>query len=195
MCHSEVIMTGRNAAPLLLVARARLRRKGLVPAGPTRSLQDFSRLYSSAATKLAGKRRVGSIEDLPILFLFRHAIELAIKAVLINAAISESTVFARGHDLAKQLPDLQRIADGLGHPLTASLGNMVRCWNDNDPDGMVARYPLDKNGRPMQLANEMRFQLRPFVETGTAVLEELYEILEGQEFEAYQRLIDSEGIR
>jgi hypothetical protein len=190
MCNSEVIMTGKNASQPLLVARARRRRRGLVPAGPTRSLQDFSHLYSAAATKLAGRRRAGSIEDLPILFLFRHAIELAIKAVLVNAGIPESTVFARGHDLAKQLPDLQSIVDGRGYPLTASLENMVRCWKDNDQDGMVARYPLDKKGKPMQLANEMRFQLRPFVETATAVLEELYEILRDQESEEYQRLLE-----
>ena len=194
MCNSVVIMTGKIASPLL-VARARRRRKALAPAGPIRDLQDFSELYYSAATELAGKRRAGSIEDVPILFLFRHAIELAIKAVLINAGIPESAVFARGHDLAKQLPDLQNVANRLGFPLTASLEKTVRCWNDNDPDGMVARYPLDKKGKPMQLANEMRFQLRPFVETATEVLEELHEIIRDQQYEEYQRLLDHEGIR
>jgi hypothetical protein len=189
-------MTWKNASPPLLVARARRRRKGLVPAGPSRSLQDFSHLYSSAATKLAGKRRAGSIEDLPILFLFRHAIELTIKAVLVDAGIPEKTVLReRGHNLAKQLPDLKRVADGLGLPLTPSLENMVRCWNDNDRGGMVARYPIDKEGKPMQLTNEMRFQLSPFVAAATAALEELHEILEDQQFQDYQRLLDREGIR
>lgn len=97
--------------------------------------------------------------------------------------------------MTKQLVDLQSVADGLGCPLTASLENMVRCWNDNDPDGMAARYPLDKKGKPMRLANEMHFQLSPFVATATAVLEELYEILEDQEFREYQRLLDREGVR
>jgi hypothetical protein len=47
----------------------------------------------------------------------------------------------------------------------------------------------------MQLANELPFQLRPFADPATAVLEERYEIFEDQEFEEYQQLPDSEGIR
>jgi hypothetical protein len=147
---------------------------------PTKSLEDLSCAYFSAAAKLAGKRRRGSIEDLPIVFLFRHAIELAIKAVLINEGFSKSKVLGRSHNLTEQLPDLQSVADRLLCPLTPTLKNMVRCCNENDPNGMVLRYPLDKKGKPMRLANEMRFQLRPFVETATAALEELYEILQIQ---------------
>jgi hypothetical protein len=62
---------------------------------------------------------VGSIDDKPILFSFRHAIELAIKAVLIHAGTREEEVFKRGHNLLEQLPDLQKIALRRGSPLTA----------------------------------------------------------------------------
>jgi hypothetical protein len=43
-----------------------------------------------------------------------------------------------------QLSDFKSIADGRGYPLTTSLENMVRCWKDDDLDGMVARYPSIK---------------------------------------------------
>jgi hypothetical protein len=112
-------MTRRKSPPSLLQPRVRKRPKTFLPAGPARTLHDFSLAYSAAATKLAGKRRVGSIDDMPILFSFRHAIELAIKAVLIHAGTREEEVFKRGHNLLEQLPDLQKIALRRGSPLTA----------------------------------------------------------------------------
>ncbi len=126
----------------------------------------FSKGYRMAgnalAAELSRKPRFSCYEAYPVVFLYRHALELALKNIIYKAA--SLAVFQRldaidaklynTHDLttlAKQSrqvlltlfpqdPDLNRIADEL-LPLAKDFALI-------DPDSFAYRYPIDRNGQP-----------------------------------------------
>lgn len=184
----------------LLVPRAPDRiKRALQPAGPARTMADFSAIYWSAAKKLAGDTDFGSLEDLPILFLYRHAVETSIKAVLIQAGVPMQEVVKHRHDLAKQMPGLRKVAQQHRLPMSRHFKDKIERWNESDPDGMRSRYPVDrhgkevdKRGKPMLIANECRFHLRPFVEDAEQMLRELDELRMQLEYMDYQKIVADE---
>lgn len=188
-------MKKKSASTTLLASRALNPLTGsLKPGGPSRDLKNFSDVYRFAAQKLAGEGDSGSLEDLPVLFLYRHALELAIKAVLIDAGATEASVLMRNHNLAQQMPDLCRVAIRRHLPVSAHFKNWIGRWNDTDPDGIKTRYPTNKSGKPVLMANDRRFHLRPFVSDAEQALDELYELLADMEREQYQKFLIEEGI-
>lgn len=74
-------------------------------------LVGLSRAYAEAAEHLAADPRDGGVWAFPALFLYRHAIELLLKAILVQfgpaIGIRTKSVLSRKHNLKKQLPDLR----------------------------------------------------------------------------------------
>ena len=137
-----------------------------------------------------------------MLFLYRQAVETAIKAVLLAGGYSESVVICeRGHSLSKQIPDLKEVAARHDLPISQSLEDLIERWHEDDPDGMRSRYPTDKSGKATDkdgkrflIANETRFHLQSFVNAAEEALDELNELLQALGFEEYCKIVADEEL-
>ncbi len=114
---------------------------------------------------------------MPIVFLYRHAIESGIKGILVGfgSAIGrlEKDVLKRGHNLNKQVPDLRKLAKVHGLTLSPSFEDLIKRWQSDDPIGMISRYPATKGGQDQQMRNADRFKLKEFVDSIESALDEL----------------------
>lgn len=156
--------------------------------------ENFSAVYWKAAKDLSGEHDDGSVWAFPILFLYRHAIETALKAVLIGHGIPIDCVLERGHDLMKQMPNLKTLAEREGAALTSTFETIITKWNLADPDGFRLRYPTDKSGKPLVLQNGKAFHLKPLVEDAEHVLEQLHDMLSELQSREYTEFLRTEGI-
>jgi hypothetical protein len=130
---------------------------------------------------------------LPVLFLYRHALETGIKAVLIQAGKNPEIVLRkRSHDLTKQMPDLKKVAERRRLPISAHFEAMIKRWSETDPKGMTVRYPTDNEGKRVLLGSERRFHLQPFVQNVEQMLDELDELLADLELEEYRDIVAQE---
>lgn len=85
----------------------------------------------------------------PIIFLYRHALEMSIKGYLIDFGdeiVSKADVRARSHSLKDQLPDFRTLASSIGFELSADLEKYIESMHDRDPRAMDWRYPEDMKG-------------------------------------------------
>ena len=100
-------MMGRH---LLRKRKVEPPRGRLRPAKCSNEYRNYADAYRDAAKALAGTRTDGGIWAMPIVSLYRHAIELMIKAILIEhgseVAVCQHRVLNRSHSLKEQLPDL-----------------------------------------------------------------------------------------
>ena len=158
------------------------------------SVIDFdnsSRIYLAAARKLleAHDNGVGTLWDMPLIFLYRHAIELAIKGVLSEASRQPSTirirkVKQRGHDLKAQLVDIEIVARYSSFSLSADFEKTITIWTSEDPQGMIARYPEPKDSEEkLTLSNAQQFDLGKLVAAAEGVLSELAALRESLLYE------------
>lgn len=143
---------------------------------PLAEFHDFSDSYRHAAGELVRSHKTGGLWAYPIIFLYRHSIELIIKELLFEHGapdICPTCVLHRSHDLSKQLPDLEKLAEKHNLELSRHLKNLIEVWNTDDPHGMRARYPFTKNGNRDELPNGDSFDLLQFVHACEAALDEL----------------------
>jgi hypothetical protein len=145
----------------------------------------------------------------PVIFLYRHALELYMKAVLLvgsdmlclrgNAAINRERVL-KTHNLDELRQDLERVFDvygwnwDLGSPHFRSVKDLrliIGEFHGIDAGSYAFRYPVDTNGSA-SLEQDFRFNVFRFC----SILDELFPTLEGAVIgahEVYQNTIQAMG--
>ena len=147
-------------------------------------MQTFARSYRYAAKALVrsipeGQNNKGDVGCVPIIFLYRHALELYMKEILLTDGMPASTVLEeRRHFLDRQVSDVARVAKKLGVRLSKSTVDFINRAHISDPEGMLTRYPVTKKGEWSELQNLVRFELKSFVEEAEGAVEELDGILQ-----------------
>ena len=97
----------------------------------------------------------GSVLVLPILFLFRHYIELRCKDIIVygQALLGQQAAWPIGHDLRKWWEQAKKLyRESLGTNLNGQSEKTHTCILEIsalDPDSTSFRYPYDKNGQPI----------------------------------------------
>lgn len=134
---------------------------------PTDDLGAFALGYREAANVLAQRmadaRGYADYDGYPILFLYRHALELSLKAIVYRGAklvglISEENIdvkklFER-HDLPRLLPAIRSIFAQMGSNFEGSglhsyedFASLIKSIHSIDPGSYTFRYPLDRTGK------------------------------------------------
>lgn len=126
----------------------------------------FARGYLYAASKLAedllARPRFADYDAYPIVFLYRHALELSLKNVIYRSALL--TAFKRFDDIDTSLYNNHRLTplsekaaailrrlfpdDEILEHIVDSMLIIASEFSDIDPDSYAYRYPIDKQGNP-----------------------------------------------
>lgn len=168
-----------GGAPTLFAARDR-HTDGPFPSFPDHWVE-FVTAYMIAARRLS-KEAVGDISSMPMVFLYRQAIELGIKVILARFGNrAEYPKLFRSHDLKIYWDEVKALA----HPLHMDqrldeIQNFVTLFQENDPKSDAARFPFDRDGNPSAIANRESYHARLFVkqcEDTLEVLRDLYQAL------------------
>jgi len=135
---------------------------------PIQDLTAFALGYHMAgnalAARIAAARGYADYEGYPILFSYRHALELYLKAIVYRGAmlselISEEKVdtnrlFHR-HELVKLLPAIRAIFKATGCEFSGSglasfedFASLIRDLDSIDPGSYAFRYPVNRSGEP-----------------------------------------------
>lgn len=139
---------------------------------------ELSRQYFDAANLLLDAIKKQRIEDYaltnPALFLFRHALELVVKAILESRPGSALA----GHDLTVLLDHLQRfVKEHFNQEVPSWIVSRVKEFAAIDPGSTAFRYGVDrydgKRSQPTSIKEELYVGL-PHLQT---VMEELYTAL------------------
>ena len=145
----------------------------------TPGLGAFALIYCEAAERLAECRSdPGSVDDIPIVFLYRHAIETSMKHLLIsrgnefNITTTPNDVLGRSHDLAKQLNDVRTLAERANKPLSSATEEFIRRFQSSDDTGAGCRYPEAKNGDLIMIEHIASFSLSTFLAEARSVTED-----------------------
>jgi hypothetical protein len=163
----------------------------------TGAMGDYAAAYIVSARELARNREIGGIDALPIVFLYRHALELLIKSILRQATpdgVCPQCVLKRSHSLKKQMPDLTKIGSLYGRKLSDRLTELITRWHKHDDNGMRARYPVTQEGKSDVLQSSDRFDLKAFVGDCEAAISELQELLTAVEECRYSETLQAAGI-
>jgi hypothetical protein len=116
----------------------------------------------SLATNIAASHGYADYDGYPILFLYRHALELYLKAVVYRGArliglVSQKTIdtnrlFER-HDLSRLLPAIRAIFSQMGWDFEGSgldsfddFSDLIQSIDSIDPDSSAFRYPVNRTG-------------------------------------------------
>jgi hypothetical protein len=153
------------------------------------SLGEYARAYRNSAAQLAGDRADGGTWAFPIISLYRHAVELVIKAILIqfgpDAGVCPRCVLQRSHSLKAQLEDLAAVAE-----LSPQFAERIEVWDNEDPMGMKARYPVSKKGTLNELQHADAFDLKALVADFEPVLDELMDFQTTEDWQQYRDIED-----
>ena len=175
---------------------------------PEREFTYFAEAFHSVAQEalmvLRQNPHFGPIEDFrayPVVFLYRHALELYMKAVIFIGSpmlalkgmtgVKRQTLL-KTHDLDRLRQDLERVFEAyewewdLGIPHFQSLEdfrNTIAELHEVDARSDAFRYPLDTKGGPL-LPSHFRFDVFGFCE----VLDSLFLVFEGAAIGAYEEL-------
>jgi hypothetical protein len=143
-----------------------------------------------------------SFKALPIVFMYRHAMELYLKGIILAGSgilplrgepEADLKALMSVHSLSRLLEDVERIFQCLGwgwdfkEPYFRSREDFRAAISELDGvDGrsFAFRYPTQKDGKSAALASHFRFNLFEFCE----VLDPIYSILDGAAFGAYEML-------
>lgn len=179
---------------------------------PEREFTFFAEAYHLVAKEAVAKLRKNQLFGLygspvddflayPVVFLYRHSLELYMKAVILVAApmlkIKEMHEINREnllktHSLDKLRQELERVFKAygwewdLGTPKFRTLEdfrNTISELHEVDKGSYAFRYPLDTKSNP-SLGSHFRFNLLDFCE----VLDSLFPVLEGAAVGAYEEL-------
>jgi hypothetical protein len=139
---------------------------------------------------------LNSFKALPILYMYRHALELYLKGIIVAGAgvlplRYQGKIDLRDilntHSLRRVLPDVERIFNAFelswdfGLPRFGSLAHfrsIVSEIEDIDPGSLTFRYPTQKDGKSPSLKDCVRFNIFEFCET----LDPVYAILDEKAF-------------
>lgn len=108
-----------------------------------------ARVYREAAQAITPNPLDGLKGDFgpdPLVFLFRHSVEVRIKSILLDFGsmtkdkINPKEVRERGHDLCQQIGDLSRLAVLAGKPLSRATEKTICQLNGVDPKGTLFRF-------------------------------------------------------
>lgn len=142
-------------------------------------LTEISEAYRESAHDLLAGKKTGSTWALPGIFLYRHALETRLKAILDFEAID----FDNSHDLCPLLVGVQLLCATKGLTISSHLVETVEELNQLDSSGTRYRYPpkkrpLRKNTRRGKRHPETSqpFELLPFIESIEEALDELIEL-------------------
>ena len=92
---------------------------------------------------------------LPVLFLFRHYLELRFKDIIVYGQVlsGQPAQWRHGHDLESLWAEVQDLCNVVyGSPASAEFVSVGECVSDLrqlDPNSESFRYPRDRNGRPL----------------------------------------------
>ncbi len=134
---------------------------------PVEDLRAFALGYreagSSLAARIAEVRGYADYEGYPVLFLYRHALELYLKAIVYRGAkllrlISEENLdtdkLFRNHSLTRLLPAIRAIFkqmqwsfDGSGLESHDDFESFIRTLDSMDPNAEAFRYPIKTDGQ------------------------------------------------
>lgn len=92
---------------------------------------------------------------LPILFLFRHYVELRLKDIIVYGQVvtGQPARWRQGHPLQQLWTEARTLCTAVyGSAMAADLARVDACVSDLDlldPNSEHFRYPRDKGGRPL----------------------------------------------
>jgi hypothetical protein len=133
----------------------------------------YRRAAKAVAIALEQEGSDGSLAAYPLVFLYRHAVEACVKGVLVLFGqpidISAKQVRDRGHDLSKQMADLDRVSKSASRPLSRRTLRAIHSFNAIDPKGTMFRYDDVMQYRGV-------FDLKHFCDEIESVLGELEEL-------------------
>ncbi len=153
----------------------------------------YAEAYHSAAWRLFEKSSPDEVHDInacPVVFLYRHALELYLKEILINGHrilrlgggpfLTETDILENGHKLFKLWQEIEELHEKLGLTWQTDLdaeGAIIKEFSDVDQHSFGFRYPVKIDGDPTTQQN-FRFSLRHFCCRMNQVLNRL-EIMSG----------------
>jgi hypothetical protein len=171
------------------------------------ALGSFASAYWDSARRLVD---IGAFEDrgrpdfsvFPIAFLYRHALELMMKAILVEhgarVGYTAQAVLAMGHRLGWMPDQIQRAVVSFGVLVDGTpviqvrdedwkqLRAVVQDWNQEegdpdsftlgDPDSATFRYGVEKDARTARIRQDSTFDIRKFAQVMNSVLEFLAEL-------------------
>jgi hypothetical protein len=149
---------------------------------PQQELGFYAETYLEAArTLLRSLRRRGGFSEIaaaPVLFMYRHAIELYLKSIIVvgnrSGPADDEKLFRslKGHKLSPLLSRVEAVFSLVGwewkwplNPLVetkADVQRLLAYLEDIDPESFAFRYPVDKRGR-RSIAADVRFNLESVV--------------------------------
>jgi len=163
---SLIVMTNETSAPRLFVKNRYSNTVLNWHRAPEKEFHLYGEAFWSAAKKLLqnealDRRPIASFDASVIVYLYRHALELFLKEILIGRGAelidphpSPETVLNTGHSLTKLLPDVRRIFVKCGWDTT--FGSKTAITFDDfiaiveeleraDPSSFSFRYPVKKD--------------------------------------------------
>ena len=163
----------------------------------------FAKGYTLAANRLAASLleapRFPDYEAYPVVFLYRHALELSLKQIIYGGV--ELAAFRRMDEINEQLKnnhnlvDLSRTSgkvlsllfpnDEILGRLNTTVAAICEDWSQIDPRSDAYRYPIDTKGRPSTKKHQV-VNLRALATRMAAVLEDLDTVHFGLDFETYK---------
>jgi hypothetical protein len=150
----------------------------------------FAKGYTLAANRLAasllGAPRFSDYEAYPVVFLYRHALELSLKHVIYRCV--KLAAFRRIDETREQLKNKHDLVDLSGtacklllllfphdkalNPLNTTVAEICKEWSDIDPRSDAYRYPIDRKGG-LSTKKHQVVNLRALATRMSAVLQDL----------------------
>ncbi len=163
----------------------------------------FAKGYTLAANRLAASlldaQRFPDYEAYPVVFLYRHALELSLKHIIYGGV--ELAAFRRMDEINEQLKnnhDLVSLSLTAGKVLSllfpndemlgrlkTTVASLCKDWAEIDPGSYAYRYPIDTKGRPSTKKHQV-VNLRALSNRMAEVLEDLDTVHFGLDMETYQ---------
>ena len=159
----------------------------------------YTRAANRLATSLLEAQRFPDYEAYPVVFLYRHALELSLKHIIYGGV--ELAAFRRVGEINEQLKnnhDLVNLSQTAGKVLALLFPNdemlgrlketvaaLCKDWSEIDPGSYAYRYPIDTKGRPSTKKHQV-VNLRALSSRMARALEDLDTVHFGLEMETYQ---------
>jgi hypothetical protein len=159
-------------------------------ASPKGDFGVFAKGYTLAANRLASllleAPRFSDYEAYPVVFLYRHALELSLKHIIYSsallAAFKDLDEIEGGLQNFHDLRELSGIAEAIltrlfpkDESLRRAIATVTRTcheFSEIDPRSYAYRYPIDKKGQRLTKRHQMA-NLRAFADRMSSVLEDL----------------------
>ena len=138
---------------------------------PQKEFSMYARAFHEAGRQLVNekdKRYFRDFDACPIVFLYRHALELYLKAILLGDGRNilllagkpcpkSEEVLKGNHSLERMLPTIRLVFEEVGWdqelgvdgaPILDNLENLIKELSQIDPASYAFRYPIKKDGSP-----------------------------------------------